>query len=142
MKMSDDEARSFAHYVCNLNESKKTGIRKICSINETGNSTTPVGDYPEHWVDNWHELEGGNGPYELQPQCGVKLLQAEMNGLSYRNGYETARDDASKLIWFLSWCMKPGAWRGSISSHWVCMIEFLDHTNWPQGGGDHWSAMG
>ena len=50
MKMSDDEVQSFAHYVCNLDEGKKSGITKIGSINETGNSTTPVGDYPEQWV--------------------------------------------------------------------------------------------
>ena len=95
MKMSDAEVRSFAHYVCNLHEGKKSGIRKISSINETGNSTTPVGDYPEHWVDNWHGLEGGNDLYGVRPQSGVTLLQAEMNGLSYNCGYETAWDDAS-----------------------------------------------
>ena len=54
MKMSDDEVRSFAHHICNLNEGRRSGIRKISSINETGDSTTPVGDCPEHWVDNFH----------------------------------------------------------------------------------------
>ena len=64
-KMSADEVRSFAHYICNLNEIKETGIKKIDSINETENGTTPVGSYPEHWVDNWHELEGGNDFYDI-----------------------------------------------------------------------------
>ena len=90
MKMSDDEVRSFAHYICNINEGKRSGIRKMSSINETRDTTTPVGDYPEHWVDNWHELEGGNDLYGVRPQCGVTLLQAEMNGLSYKSGCETA----------------------------------------------------
>ena len=97
MKMSDAEVRSFAHYVCNLHEGKKSGIRKISSIKETGNSTTPVGDCPEHWVDNWHELEGGNDFYGVRQQCGVTLLQAEVNGLSYKGGYETAWDDFSNM---------------------------------------------
>ena len=80
MKMSDDEVQSFAHHICNLNEGKRSGIRKISSINETGDSTTPVGDCPEHRVDNFHELEGGNDLYGVRPQCGVTLLQADMNG--------------------------------------------------------------
>ena len=60
MKMSDDWVPSFPHYICNINEGKKNGIWRIDSINETENGTTPVGTYPEHWVDNWHELEGSN----------------------------------------------------------------------------------
>ena len=98
LKMSDHEVRSFAHHICNLNEGRRSGIRQISSINETGDSTTPVapvGDYPEHWVDNWHELEGGNDLYGVRPLCGVTILQAEMNGLSYKRGYETAWDDVS-----------------------------------------------
>ena len=95
MKMSDDEVRSFAHHICNLNEGRRSGIRKISSKNETGDSTSPVGDYPEHWVDNSHELEGGHDLYGVRPQCGVTLLQAEMNGLSYKSGCGTAWDDVS-----------------------------------------------
>ena len=95
MKISDDEVRSFAHYICNLNEGKRSGINKISSIKETGDSTTPVGDCLEHWVDNWHALEGGNDLCGVRPQCGVMLLQAGMNGLSCKSGYETAWDDVS-----------------------------------------------
>ena len=46
-------------------------------------------------MDNWHELEGGTDLYGVRPQCGVTLLQAEMNGLSYKSGYEAAWDDVS-----------------------------------------------
>ena len=46
-------------------------------------------------MDNWRELEGGNDLYGVRPQCGVTLLQAEMNGLSYKSEYETAWDDVS-----------------------------------------------
>ena len=46
-------------------------------------------------MDNWHEHEGCNDLYGVRPQCGVTLLQAEMNGLSYKSGYETAWVDVS-----------------------------------------------
>ena len=46
-------------------------------------------------MDNWPDLEGGNGRYGVRPQYGVTILQAEMNGLSYKSGYETAWDDVS-----------------------------------------------
>ena len=71
--------------MCNLNEGKKSGIRRIDSINETENGTTPVGAYPGHWLDNWHEIEGGSDLYGVRPQYGVTILQAEMDGLSYKS---------------------------------------------------------
>ena len=40
--MSADEVRSFAHYICNLNEGKKSGIWRIDSINETENGATQL----------------------------------------------------------------------------------------------------
>ena len=70
-RMSSEEVRSFAHYICNFNEGKESGIRRIDSIHETEGSATPVGTYPEHWVGNWHELEGGSDIYGIRPQYGV-----------------------------------------------------------------------
>ena len=75
MMMSYDEVRAFAHYICNLNKGKKSGMRKIDSINETGNRTTPVGDCPEHWVDDWHELEGDNDLYGVRPQWELRCFR-------------------------------------------------------------------
>ena len=51
-------------------------------------------------MDSWHELAGGNDLYGSRPQYGVTLLQAEMNGLSFESGHETAWDDVSneKLV--------------------------------------------
>ena len=39
-------------------------------------------------------IEGGDDKFGVHPQCGVTLLRAEMNGLSDRNGYEMAWEDA------------------------------------------------
>ena len=57
--------------------------------------TKPICEYPMHCVDKWHEPERGDDRFGTRPQLGVTLLQAEMSGLSYRNGYETAWDDVS-----------------------------------------------
>ena len=65
------------------------------SIDETHNRARPIGEYPEHWLDDWHELEGGDDKFGVRPQNGVTMLQAEMSGLSYRHGYEMAWDDVS-----------------------------------------------
>ena len=46
-------------------------------------------------MSSWHELEGGNDRFGVRPQYGVTILQAEMNGLSFKSGYETAWDDVS-----------------------------------------------
>ena len=64
-------------------------------ITEDEGGDAPDGECPEHWTDYWHEVEGGNDLYGVRPEYGVTLLQAEMNGLSFKSGYETARDDVS-----------------------------------------------
>ena len=65
-RMTAEEVRSFAHRICNFNEGMKSGIHKIGSINESEDGTTPTGQYPEHWVDTWHGLEGGDDRFGLQ----------------------------------------------------------------------------
>ena len=73
-KTSADDVRSFAHHICKLNEGKKSVIERIQSVTETEESAAPVGNRPQHWLDSWHELEGGNDPYRSTSQCGVELL--------------------------------------------------------------------
>ena len=94
-RMSADEITSFAHYICNLNEGKRSVIQKIDSITETEDSTAPIGQYPEHWVDTWRELEGRDDRFGSRPQYVETLLKAEMKGLSYKSGYETAWNDVT-----------------------------------------------
>ena len=73
----------------------KSCIQKISSINGSEDGKTRTGQYPDHWVDTWHDFEGGDDRFGLRPQHGVTLLRAEMNGLSYKNGYGTDWDDVS-----------------------------------------------
>ena len=94
-RMSADETRSFAHYICILNEATRSGIQKTHSITETEDGTAPIRQYPEHWVDTWHELEDGDDRFGSRPQYVVTSLRAELNGLSYRIDYETAWDDVT-----------------------------------------------
>ena len=63
VRMSAEEVRSFTHHICNLNEGRKRGIQNICSVNEAEDGTAPIGQYPEHWVDTWHELEGSDDKF-------------------------------------------------------------------------------
>ena len=94
--MSLEEVRSYADHICSLQAVSSAGIRHVLSsVKEEVGNTQPVVDYPEHWCDQWHELEGGDDHYGVRPQQGVTLLKAEMSGLSYRNGYEMAWDDVS-----------------------------------------------
>ena len=65
-RMTTEEVKSFAHHICNLNQGRKSGIQKISSVNESEDGTTPIGQYPEHWVDTWHELEGGSDQFGLR----------------------------------------------------------------------------
>ena len=94
-EMNGDAVRSFAHDMCNLNAGKKSGIERIQSVTGTEDGAAPIGGYPEHGVDSWHELKGGNDLHGSRPHCRVTLLQAKMNGLLYKSGYEAAWDDVS-----------------------------------------------
>ena len=67
-KMSRDEVRQFAHYICNLNDQEDCGINRVQSIIENEDKALPVGDYPEHWIDAWHDLEGGSDVYGVRPR--------------------------------------------------------------------------
>ena len=46
--------------------------------------------HPEHWTDEWHEEDGGDDVRGDRPRFGVTLLKAEMDGLSYKGGYEAS----------------------------------------------------
>ena len=75
-------------------EQIKSFANQLCSIKFRDGIIRPTGDYPEHWNDEWHEEDGGDDAGGIRPQVGV-TLKAEMDGLSYKGGYETAWDDVS-----------------------------------------------
>ena len=58
--MSMDEVRQFAQYICNLSDLENCNINRVQSIIENEDKASPIGDYPEHWSDAWHEWEGGS----------------------------------------------------------------------------------
>ena len=55
----------------------------------------PAGDYPDHWLDNWHEEDGGDDLRGVRPKNGVTLLKKELDGLTINGGYEVAWDDVT-----------------------------------------------
>ena len=44
--------------------------------------TRPIGEYPDHWVDEWHSLQGGDDKFGARPQHGLTLLQSDLSSLS------------------------------------------------------------
>ena len=82
-------------HLCSLQCVGSIKLPQILSTKVVDGHTRPTGDYPAHWVDDWHEPDGGQDDRGTRPQHGVTLLQAEMSGLTYRGGYEAAWDDVS-----------------------------------------------
>ena len=58
-KMDEGELRSFVGQISSLQAQGSSGIQTIFSVMEETGKTRPIGEYPEHWVDSRHELEGG-----------------------------------------------------------------------------------
>ena len=79
-KMSDGELKKVVGHLCSLQSISSLNMRKILSTKIVDGHTKPVGDYPEHWVDDWHEQDGGCDHRGVRPQVGVTVLQTEMNG--------------------------------------------------------------
>ena len=94
-KMSTNQVTSFTSQLCSLQLRGADAIRKVMSVHCKNGVTRPTGDYPERWNDEWHEDDGGSDLRGCRPQNGTTLLKAEMDGLSFRGGYEAAWDDAS-----------------------------------------------
>ena len=65
------------------------------SVQNRNGITRPTGDYPEHWIDEWHDEDVGDDVRGDRPQTGVTLLKAELDGLSYKGGHEAAWEDIS-----------------------------------------------
>ena len=92
--MTEGELKGFVNSLCSL-QSTRSGIQRISSIQTNDGITRPVGKYPEHWMDTWHEPEGGFDVRGVRPQYGVTILEWEMSALTCKGGYEVAFDDVS-----------------------------------------------
>ena len=58
----------------------------------------PIGNWPDHWVDNVHEDDGHNIGEEACSHGGDKLLKKELSALYAENGIEYAVDDVSGAL--------------------------------------------
>ena len=94
-RMNTEQIKNFTNQLCSIQFRGSSAIRKVMSVHRKDGVTRPTGDYPEHWTDEWHEEDGGDDMRGSRPQMGVTLLKAEMDGLSFKSGYETAWDDVS-----------------------------------------------
>ena len=61
-------------------------------------SHKPVGNWPSHWVDKFHELDGGKDYFGSRPQHGQGLLKDAINGVMVHNGVASAWDDVNDNI--------------------------------------------
>ena len=94
-KLSYMGLKKFVRHVCELQGSSTDLVEKVLSTSLSEGVRRPTGDYPQNWVDYWHEEDGGNDHHGVRPQVGVTLLQKEMDGLSFKGGYEVAWDDVT-----------------------------------------------
>ena len=88
-KWSYVEPKSFVRHICDLQGSSSNAIEQILSTSLVEGTRRPTGDYPDHWVDYWHEEDGGDDSRGVRPQMGVTILQTEMDGLSFKGGYKS-----------------------------------------------------
>lgn len=56
----------------------------------------PIGGWPEHWIDKFHESEGGSDLFGQRPQDGQYICKEEILGMTVRNGQASAWDDVSE----------------------------------------------
>ena len=94
-RMSHTQVRNMVGHLCSIQERSVKDAQEFMSIATKEGVDRPVGDYPENWLDTWHEQDGGMDERGVRPQMGVTLLKQEMDGLSYKSGYETAWDDVT-----------------------------------------------
>ena len=73
----------------------------MCRIDESKSSVwlapiiRPIGDFPKHWHDGVHDVDG-HGMHSGPDDCkGEQMLRGELSALHVREGVEQAVDDVS-----------------------------------------------
>ena len=84
---------NFIRHVCDLQGSSSLAVEQLLSTSLNDGTHMPTGEYPQHWLDYWHEEDGGYDRRGIGSQVGVTLLKNNMDGLSFKGGYELAWDD-------------------------------------------------
>ena len=87
--------KRFIRHVCDLRWYSRNVIEHILSTTMQDGTHRPTGEYPSNCLDSWHEEDGGDDSQGVRPQIGVTILKKEMDGLSFKGGYEVAWDDAT-----------------------------------------------
>ena len=87
--------KSFVRHLCDLQGSSRNAVEQILSTSLKEGIHRPTGEYPDHWLDYWHEEDGGEDVRGVRPQIGVTLLKKELHGLTFKGGYEVAWDDVT-----------------------------------------------
>ena len=87
--------KSFVRHVCDFQGSSSNAVEQLLSTSLNDGTHRPTGEYPQHWLDYSHEEDGGHDRRGVRPQVGVTLLKKEMDGLSFKGGYEVAWDDVA-----------------------------------------------
>ena len=57
-----------------------------------------MGSWPTHWIDKFHELDGGKDDFGARPQQGQDMLKEAINVMMVHNGVMTAWDDVNDKI--------------------------------------------
>ena len=84
----------------NCIHSRVLGKPQIGSIIEAAGLARPVGDWPKHYIDPMHELDGGCDRVHRRQQDGSSCLSELLAGLDMRCGViPVAWDDANDNAW-------------------------------------------
>ena len=79
--------------------SRVLGTAQLSSIIESAGCSRPVGDWPNHYIDPMHELDGGDDRTHRRKQDGASGLKELLAGLDMRCGViPTAWDDANSNV--------------------------------------------
>ena len=102
-RMTYTALKSFVRHVCDLQRSSRNAVEQIWSTSVREGAHRPTVDYPDHWLDDWHEEDGWDDQRGVRPQVDVTLLKKEMDGLSFNGGYQVAWDDDTNAELVHNW---------------------------------------
>ena len=101
-RMDKSQVKSLLQHISSCNAVPSRGASSLLSLVERDGRSRPIGDYPSHWVDDMHQLDGGSERFGVRPQDGVEVLakemdalNREMHALSCKHGIEKASDDVT-----------------------------------------------